>query len=426
MMCVPHGWWSNLYGVGFALAAAALCLRGQRVDKGELPLLVGWGVFLAWCFVTAPGAFSPAGALRVAVFYLAGAALMGCARGVFRTAEDARILFGWIYAALLFTAVYGFAIYALGRDGYGAAVDDSIVPRLGSTLEHGINYGEFAAMAFPGAIGFALDRRGQAHRLFAAALLLLPAAAIALTYARTGWIALAFSLGIVLYTRRKRALIPSAAVAAALLTLLPGSVAARALSMLTWSDSAASGRFTLWRECLAMLRSHWLLGVGLGPQNFYRAYLPFSTGKLPFAPPHANMGYLEMSLSLGILGGTAYLVFFFGVFFCLRRAYRRAEGEQRRAISVTGAALAGAALANIPEHLWFYPRVYFFWCVLYGLALGLAGEDQQPPEDTDGCDRAPDQENTMVVLSMAQDSENSGRNTKPISCSAGTARRKPQ
>ena len=90
-----------------------------------------------------------------------------------------------------------------------------------------------------------------------------------------------------------------------------------------------------------------------------------------FQPPHANMGYLEIFLSLGVVGLCAFLVFYFGIFFRLGRAARRLEDNRERwPLYALAAALAGAALGNLPEHVWFYPRVMFAWCLVFGLALG--------------------------------------------------------
>ena len=61
--------------------------------------------------------------------------------------------------------------------------------------------------------------------------------------------------------------------------------------------------------------------------------------------------------------------FFWGIFPRLFRAAGKAEGKNRWPLAALIASLAGAAVGNIPEHIWFYPRVFFAWCVVFGLAL---------------------------------------------------------
>ncbi len=391
MLCVPHEFWSNMYGVAFALSVSAVYFLGGgrcgRVFRG--PIGAAWCVFTLTCALCPLWSASPAGSLRTAVFYLAGGCLAFVSANVFHSAEDADVLLRGVTLALLFTALYGLIRRALGADLYGVPIGDRVLPRLGSTLEHAINYGEFAAMALPLAFSRALRQDTRARRTLALSFLALPLTALALTYARTGWLALGAAAALGLYACGNNA-VRLAALPLVLLPALPGTVRARLFSVLDWSDRAASGRFTLWRECLAALRANLPLGVGLGTENFARAYLPFSSGTLPFSPPHSNMGYLEMFLSLGIPGGTAFLVFFFGIFVRLRRRLRQARGaDMALTVSVT-ASLAGAAAANIPEHLWFYPRIWFFWCMLYGLALGLTSKEMPS--------RTPDRELSPVSL----------------------------
>ena len=123
----------------------------------------------------------------------------------------------------------------------------------------------------------------KARRIALTVPLLLPCAAILLTYARTGWIMLALALVLLLWYKKKILLLPAAALGISALFLLPESLQARFLSMLDFSNASASGRFVLWSECLAVWKDHWLLGIGLGPENFYAAYAPprHRTSQLP-------------------------------------------------------------------------------------------------------------------------------------------------
>ena len=378
MLCVPHGSWNNLYGVIFAAMLLLLywwnCAAEERSVFRPGELGGGLWLFLAMCLVCSLRAAERAGSLRVAVFYWTGAALCYVAAAAAREGGQ-KLLVPCVYAAVLFTSAYGLWVYCLGGDAYGVPMGERIVPRLGSTLEHAINYSEFLSMALPLCLVWALDRPERRKRLWLSLPLVLPCAAMALTYARTGWIALGLALLVLIVCFDPRLLIPAGALGLLGLLLLPGDLKARLLSMFSWTNANASGRFVLWRECFAMLRRYWLTGIGLGPENFYRAWLPFSTGLLPFLPPHANMGYLEIFLSLGVVGFIGFACFFFRVFPRLRRGIAARKGTARRELIALAAALAGAALANVPEHLWFYPRVLFFWCVLWGTALGSTTYD---------------------------------------------------
>lgn len=386
MLCTPHAVWNNLYGAVFA-GAVLLAYWWDCAAEDTLPLglsFLGPGVpvFLIMCILCTLWADFPLGSLRVAVFYFAGFAMSYVAAASFRERAAAEILRRWMYGILLFTAAYGLIVYFTGHETYYVPVEGRYYARLSATMEHGINYSEAVAMLFPVCLVWAAGRKNRAAWVLALSALALPMTALVLTYGRTGWVALGLALLILLWFWNKKLLLPAIALGGVVLLFLPESVQMRFFSMLHFNDASASGRFTLWRECLAMLRDHWIAGVGLGPENFYQNYLPYATGLLDFQPPHANMGYLEIFLSTGVVGFAGFLWFFFGVFVRLRRGVRRLpKGGERWELYGLTAALAGAALANIPEYIWFYPRVLFLWCVLFGLALGRAGAaEDRPPE----------------------------------------------
>ena len=37
--------------------------------------------------------------------------------------------------------------------------------------------------------------------------------------------------------------------------------------------------------------------------------------------------------------------------------------------------LGPAALVGIPEYIWFYPRILFYWCALFGMALAVSDDN---------------------------------------------------
>lgn len=380
MLCVPHGAWNNLYAVLFALAALLVYWFGCAARKdtprnvGDLgPAALGFLLMTVLCTLWAG---NKAGNLRVALFFWTGFLLAYLTAAQFRTRTERRAAAAALYITLLAVSLYGLWNYVTGAEASDVPIDGEMYRRLGATLEHGINCGEFLAMALPIALVWALTAPAKARRIALTVPLLLPCVAILLTYARTGWIMLALALVLLLWYKKKILLLPAAALGIGALFLLPESLQARFLSMLDFSNASASGRFVLWSECLAVWKDHWLLGIGLGPENFYAAYAPHATGLLNFQPPHSNMLYLEMFLSTGIVGGLLFCGFFFGIFVRLRRAVRaRPEKRDRREAQALIAALAGAALGGIPEYIWFYPRILFFWCALFGMALAVSGDN---------------------------------------------------
>lgn len=379
MLCVPHGAWNNLYAVIFALAALAVYWLDCAAGKCEAlnPGALGWAVpgFLLVAVLCTLWVENRAGHLRVTLFYWTGFLFAYLAAAQFRTREERRTAAALLYITLLGVSLYGLRNYFTGAEASDVPIGGEMYRRLGATLEHGINCSEFIAMALPIALVWALTAHTAVRRAALTAPLLLPCAAILLTYSRTGWIMLAFSLAVLLWYKKKKLLLPAAALGIAALFLLPESLQARFLSMLDFSNASASGRFVLWRECFALWKDNFLLGIGFGPENFSAAYAPYATGLLDFQPPHSNMLYLEIFLSTGVLGGVLFCGFFFGIFVRLHRARRALSAKQdRRAVQALSAALAGAALGGVPEYIWFYPRILFFWCILFGMAAAVSDD----------------------------------------------------
>lgn len=383
LFCVPHECWNNLFGVLFAVLALFIYWRDCAVYgmKPRSGIVLGFGVwlFLFWCLVITFRAEFPLASLRVALFYFAGFLLAYVAAALFDTAKARHLWVDLIFIMLTITALYGLLRYALGRDTYLVPIGDTSLPRLASTMEHAINYSELIALFFPLCLVRAL-LPGQKKRryILSAAALLVIFAALLLTYARTGWLALGAALVLLFVFWKPKwvwVLIPLAAL---MVLIAPASIRERLLSVFTFTNDSSSGRFVLWGECLRMLRDHWLLGVGLGPENFTAVYDAYATGLLFFAIPHANMTYLDIFLSLGIVGFAGFALFFFGIFVRAGKALRTLPKERRWGIYAAVASLAGAALAAVPEHIWFYPRVLYAWCLVYGLTLAFLPEASAP------------------------------------------------
>ena len=149
MLCVPHEYWNNLYGVLFALTALLLYWWDTAAAAGAAlnPALLGGGgwIYLLLSLLSPLWSAFPLAGIRVAVFTAAGFVLCYVTAASFRSREAVGRFMDLLYAALIATSVYGLARHALGRDSYGVPIGEEILGRLGSTLEHAINYGEFCS-----------------------------------------------------------------------------------------------------------------------------------------------------------------------------------------------------------------------------------------------------------------------------------------
>lgn len=233
MLCVPHGAWNNLYAVLFALAALLVywfdCAARKDAPRniGDLgPAALGFLLMTVLCTLWAG---NKAGNLRVALFFWTGFLLAYLTAAQFRTRTERRAAAAALYITLLAVSLYGLWNYVTGAEASDVPIDGEMYRRLGATLEHGINCGEFIAMALPVALVWVLTAPTKARRIALTVPLLLPCAAILLTYARTGWIMLALALVLLLWYKKKILLLPAAALGIGALFLLPESLQARFL-----------------------------------------------------------------------------------------------------------------------------------------------------------------------------------------------------
>lgn len=119
-------------------------------------------------------------------------------------------------------------------------------------------------------------------------------------------------------------------------------------------DSSNSFRFNVYNSCIDMFKDNWLLGIGVGNQNFREVYgLYMKTG---FDALSAYNIYLEIAVESGIFA----LISFVGFVVCLlKNAIKNLSNKYVLAalISITGILLHG-----IVDTVFFRPQIQFvFW-----------------------------------------------------------------
>lgn len=149
---------------------------------------------------------------------------------------------------------------------------------------------------------------------------LMGGVALALTYSRNLWIAVAIALAIVcLMSRFGKVLL-----AASVVVLL--AVAPFATSRFTETD-LAGGRFEIWAQAIEVIRDHPLAGVGI--EGFARASGSLVLPETADAPPHAHSLYLAAASELGIPAALALVVVLATLLIALARRTLVDRGEIR-------------------------------------------------------------------------------------------------
>lgn len=387
MFLCPAQQWNNRLALLLALLLAAVLLVLTMARRRRLLSVreLGWGfvLFMAASLCGLASAHDLGEAVRVFAFYVTSFLLaLTLAAGLSDRAKLRRFL-GFLYLAVVCTAVF-----ALWQRLTGVAVNSSqtdlaanagMPGRVYSSFENPNNYAEFLVLFLPLSFTFTTTLKNKRARLGATALLLLPLAALAMTYSRSGWVSFVLAAAVLLFFCRKRTLPLLAFLALLALPLLPQTVFRRILTIGSTSDSSNLYRVYIWRGTLGLLRRFGLTGVGFGPENFHPVYVLFCNGHAREAQ-HAHMLWLELWAEMGIAGLISYVTFHFGL---LRRAilaHKTASGSLRMTLAACAAALTGICFSATVEHIWFYPRDMFAFFVLVGVTLAavrIADTEQQ-------------------------------------------------
>ena len=381
MFVAPHEMWSNsyavlgaagLFGVAFLMSAAG-ARREVFPREFGLPFLL----FVMACVGSLGFTSDRSDSLRVLMFFAAAFLFMYAAVIGISTKEQLRRLMGFIYAAVMFTALYSFYQRVMGVEVSASFTDLDLnigVPgRVYSTLDNPNNYAEFLVLFTPLSTAYAMTEKRTFRRLVLSCLIVLPLGALVMTYSRGCWLSIALSVVIFVYYTDKR-LIPVGLVACILLIpFLPDSIMTRISTIFNSHDSSANHRLTTWRGIINMIGDYGITGIGMGPNTFAELYPDYALTGATRGVYHSQMLYMELILETGALGFISFM------WFMLREVknaafdlFKARSQEVRMALIACGASFGGIAVAGIFEYIWFYPRVLFAFFILLGVMLTAA------------------------------------------------------
>ncbi len=226
-----------------------------------------------------------------------------------------------------------------------------------------------------GAVFGTANRRRQVVFALAAALFTL---CLVLTYSRGGWLAFAAALTVFALFKSKLLLqaLPVAGVFG--YWFMPDSVLHRLTTVTSLKDSSIAYRLDTWLSTLALIKEHWITGVGLGRKAFARVYYTHMINNN--VVPHAHNLYLQIISEFGILGlavGTWLFLSLLRLGLKLRVAGSTYIRNLNAGIMGAGAGFLVHSLADY--FLWYYKLAILIW-MLAAVLLVLHKIYQQPPD----------------------------------------------
>ncbi|MBO4344000.1 MAG: O-antigen ligase family protein [Clostridia bacterium] len=398
IFAVPHQFWANPFGLAFAVLLILIYAISASGTKSEI--LPGKDVKGVWLCMLAFGfclvastfiSYDIVDSVRVLTFFITSYTLCFALYAAIRSEKGLDVVTGFMYAVLQFMSAIAVIQRILGIEADASLTDlelnKDMPGRVFSTLGNPNNFAEFLVLFMPFALAFALNRKKGAKRNACLFGMLLPLAAILLTYSRSGWIALAIAAVIFVYLYDKRLVPVFVILALAAIPVMPKHVLARILTIGNMKDSSSSYRLDIWSGCVKMLKDYWYTGVGLGTGGFAEIYPPYAVGTSGVAP-HSHMHFMEMLVELGAAGFVSYVAMTFTI---IKRSFisssRRVSEKTRNVAVASASAMTGIVMIGCFEYCWFYPRVMFAFFVCAGIAMAAIRLAKNNTEDYRGKQR---------------------------------------
>jgi len=144
------------------------------------------------------------------------------------------------------------------------------------------------------------------------------------------------------------------------------SLRARILSIFAMrSDSSNSFRFNVYNSCIDMFKDNWLLGIGVGNQNFREIYgLYMKTG---FDALSAYNIYLETAVESGIFALLAFVAFIGFNISSAIRYIKRKNNVNSIYLAIAVISLSGILIHGFVDTVFFRPQIQFVFWMMIGI-----------------------------------------------------------
>ena len=390
MFAVPHSLWNNrlmLAGAVFFFIWTELrAASGRRTPLARRGEGLCFLLFSASLIISLIPSLDRTDSLRVLCFFAAAFMLMRCAQAEAEDADGLRRLLGWIYAAVLLLSVLAVMQRLAGVQNSASQTDlmlnAGLPGRVFSSLENPNNFAEFLVIFTPLCAAFAAGTKKELPRVLLAAGLILPCAALIMTYSRSGWLSAALAVLVYTYLTNRRLLPVIIVLAIAALPFLPAGVLLRLSNLFNPADTSADYRVRIWETVVRLLSDQRRLisGIGLGPSTLARQIDLFADDYVLSGIVHSQTLYLELPLETGLLGTLSCLLMLgtAGVR-SVRASVRGTDTYKKRVLAACAASLAGMALFGVFEYIWFYPRILAAFFILFGITLGALRHAEERP-----------------------------------------------
>jgi len=377
MFIIPHDYWSNSYALLAALGLFVLYLLMVGAGKRKSFYLHDMGfpilLFAFACVFSIAFSFDRSDSFRVLLFYVTALLLLYVISADITTKERLMKLLGFIYVAVIISALFAFYQRLTGVAVSASLTDLEInkgVPgRVFGTLGNPNNYAEFLVMMTPVAAVFAANIKRAWMRIPLCMGILLPFGALLMTYSRSCWISMMLACIIFVYYADKKLIPAFFLICVAAFPFLPDSVMIRIQSIFNSQDTSSMFRIYIWSGTIKIVRDYFLTGIGLGPASFAVVYPDYANIHAQVGVPHSHMVYMELIIELGVLGFISFMWFMLRLWKDSARSLLRTSDKMSKlALIACISSLIAISFAFGAEYVWYYPRTFFAYFILAGIS----------------------------------------------------------
>ena len=377
MFIIPHDYWSNTYALLAALVLFALYFIMVGAGKRKILYLHDMGfpflLFAIACVASLGFSLDRGDSFRILLFYVTAFLLLYLISADITSKDRMMKLLGFIYIAVIVSALY--AVYqrivgvAVSASLTDLELNEGVPGRVYGTLANPNNYAEFLVMMMPVAAVFAANIKPKWIRILFTLGMVVPFGALLMTYSRSCWISMMLSCVVFVYYANKKLIPAFFLLCVAAIPFLPNSIMVRLSTLLTMKDSSMVFRLYVWDGTMKMVRDYFLTGIGLGPNSFAMIYPDYANLKAQVGVPHSHMVYMELIIELGLLGFISFIWFMLRLWKDTACSLLRSSSKTiKLALIASFSSLIGIAFAFGVEYVWYYPRTFFTYFILAGIA----------------------------------------------------------
>ena len=312
-----------------------------------------------------------------------------------RIADSASSALGLLSAPVSMYAIFQY-FFSTGGDKWSDPMfADAIRTRVTGTFQNPNVLAMFLLVASLFALYHLREAKKVFQKVICVLILLLHLTALALTFSRGAYIALAFTLlalCILRYAKHPGFLLSGLAVLPHILFFLPSSITERILSIFNLADSSIGNRLSIARSSIAMFLDKIFLGVGVGEEAFRKAFYAYAEEGT--VAPHSHNLFLQIGCEAGIF---ALICFLLLLLFRAREATVFVPLTRRSTVRLSSvyclSALFALLLFGFSDDVFStYPIFYLFW-IVFGMGsavLQVASREREDRRNYYGDEQSPE------------------------------------